>query len=249
MGLQPLPLPWNLDPVLLAGFVAAATAFLFLHRDPSAPGRPRLLWLGYACFALALISPLDAVSDRYLLSAHMMQHILITMIGPPLVLAGLPSGVARYLPRFLGNPWLTVTVFNVVLLGWHLPFLYQATLLNEDVHILEHLLFMFTAFLFWLPVVGPVAATRGMPPLLKIGYLLYAGLPPTVLGMTLALAPVALYPFYTLQPRLIADLGPLVDQQLAGLLMFGLGNLIYLIPVSFIFLRMTDEPEPAPAAG
>jgi putative membrane protein len=249
MGLQPLPLPWNLDPVLLGGFVAAAAAFLFLNRDPSAPGRPRLFWAGYTCFALALISPLDAVSDRYLLSAHMLQHILITMIGPPLVLAGLPRGVARYLPRFLGNPWLTVSVFNGILLGWHLPLLYQATLLNEDIHILEHVLFMATAFLFWLPVVGPVAATRGMAPMMKIGYLLYAGLPPTVLGLTMALAPVPLYAFYTTQPRLLADLGPVVDQQLAGLLMFGLGNLIYLVPISVIFLRMTDEPEPAAAAG
>lgn len=243
MGLQPLPLPWTFDPVLLGGFIAAAAAFILLNRDPSAPGRPWLFWSGYAAFFFALVSPLDAAADRYLLSAHMMQHILITMVGPPLVLAGLPLGVARYLPRFLGNPWLTVTLFNMILMGWHLPALYQATLLNEDVHILEHLLFMASAFLFWVPVVGPVAETRGMSPLMKIGYLAYAGLPPTVVGMTMALVPVALYPFYTAQPRLFADLGALVDQQIAGLLMFGLGNLIYLVPISVIFLRMSDEPE------
>ncbi|MEA2684211.1 MAG: putative rane protein [Chloroflexota bacterium] len=249
MGLQPLPLPWNLDPVLIAGLGVAAVAYLFINRDPAAPGRPWLFWLGYSAFFVALVTPLDAASDRYLLSAHMAQHILITMIGPPLVLAGLPVGVARYLPRFLGNPWLTVTLFNVVLMGWHIPALYQATLLNEDIHILEHLCFMATAFLFWVPVVGPVAETRGMSPLLKIGYLAYAGLPPTVVGMTMALLPIPLYPFYTAQPRLFADLGPVVDQQLAGLLMFGLGNLIYLVPISVIFLRMFDEPEAAAAAG
>jgi cytochrome c oxidase assembly factor CtaG len=249
MGLQPLPLPWNLDPVLLTGFVVAAAAFLFLDRDPAAPGRPRYFWAGYACFAVALVSPMDAASDRYLLSAHMMQHLLITMIGPPLVLEGLPPGVARRLPRFLGNPWLTVTVFNVVLLVWHIPALYQATLMNEDIHILEHLLFMGSAFLFWLPIVGPVARTRGMAPLMRIGYLAYATLPPTVIGMTLAMAGSVLYPFYSLQPRLLADLSPLVDQQLAGLMMFGLGNLIYLVPISIIFLRMSEEPEAVQAAG
>ncbi len=243
MGFQPLPLPWNFDPVLLAGVATAAAAYFFLSRDQDPRADPRLFWLGYAAFAVALVSPMDAASDRYILSAHMLQHILITMIGPPLVLAGLSAGLARRLPRFLGNPWLTVTLFNVVLLGWHVPALYQETLLNESVHIVEHLLFIATAFVFWLPIVGPVARTRGMSPLMKIGYLAYAGLPPTVIGMTLALAPMALYPFYTHQPRLFADLSPVVDQQIAGLMMFGLGNLIYLVPISAIFLRMAEEPE------
>lgn len=244
-----LPLPWTVDPILLAGFAVAAVAYLFLERSQDAPGRPIFFWLGYLCFLVALVTPVDAASDRYLLTAHMIQHILITMVGPPLVLAGLPLGMARYLPRFLGNPWLTVLLFNGVLLAWHTPALYQATLLNENVHILEHLLFIGTAFLFWVPVVGPVAETRGMPPLLKIGYLALAGVPPTVIGMTLALAPFVVYPFYAVQPRLFGDLSALVDQQLAGLLMFGLGNLIYFVPISLIFLRISDEPEPVQAGG
>ena len=249
MGLQPLPLPWNFDLVLLAGFATAAVAYLFIERNQDAPGRPVLFWLGYLCFFVALVTPLDAASDRYLLTAHMTQHILITMVGPPLVLAGLPRGMARYLPRFLGNPWLTVMLFNGALLAWHIPALYQATLLNEDVHILEHLVFMGTAFLFWVPVVGPVAETRGMPPLMKIGYLALAGIPPTVIGMTLALAPFVMYPFYSIQPRLFADLGALADQQVAGMLMFGLGNLIYFVPISVFFLGISDEPEAARASG
>ncbi|HEV1998576.1 MAG TPA: cytochrome c oxidase assembly protein [Candidatus Dormibacteraeota bacterium] len=249
MGLQALPLPWNFDLVLLAGLATAAVAYLFLERQQDAPGRPRFFWLGLLCFFVALVTPVDYASDRYLLAAHMIQHILITMVGPPLVLAGLPLGTARYLPRFLGNPWLTVLLFNGVLLVWHIPALYQATLLNEDIHILEHLLLIGTAFLFWVPVVGPVAETRGQPPLMKIGYLALAGLPPTVIGMTLALAPFVIYPFYSVQPRLFADLSALVDQQLAGLLMFGLGNLIYFVPISVIFLRISEEPEAVQAGS
>jgi len=253
MGLQPLPLPWNFNLVLLAGIATAAVAYVFLRRREDDPGDPRLFWFGLLCFVVALVSPIDAASDRYLLSAHMIQHILITMVGPPLVLAGLPSGLTRFLPRFLGNPWLTVTLFNAVLLVWHIPALYQATLLNEDIHILEHLLFMATAFIFWLPIIGPVARARGMRPLMKIGYLAYAGIPPTVIGMTLALAPLVMYPFYSLQPRLFSDLGALADQQVAGMMMFGLGNLIYFVPISIIFLRLFDEPggeqEPAPRGG
>jgi cytochrome c oxidase assembly factor CtaG len=253
MGLQPLPLPWNLNFVLLAGILVAAAAYAFLRPREGDRGDPRLFWPGLLCFVLALVSPVDAASDRYLLSAHMIQHILITMVGPPLVLAGLPPGLSRHLPRFLGNPWVTVTLFNLVLLVWHIPALYQATLLNEDIHILEHLLFMATAFLFWMPIVGPVARARGMAPLMKIGYLAYAGIPPTVIGMTLGLAPFVMYPFYSHQPRLFSDLGALADQQVAGMMMFGLGNLIYFVPISIIFLRLFDEPEsepePAPQGG
>lgn len=249
MGLQPLPLNWNFDPVLLAGFVTAAALYVLIRRKEEAHGRPLLFWFGNLSMVIALVTPLDWASDRYLLTAHMIQHILITMVGPPLILAGLPPGVARYLPRFLGNPWLTVMLFNGVLLAWHIPALYQATLLSENVHILEHLLFMGTAFLFWVPVVGPVAEVRGMAPLIKIGYLALAGIPPTVIGMTLALAPFVAYPFYSLQPRLFADLNALVDQQFAGLLMFGLGNLIYFIPISVIFIGIPDEPEAVKAGS
>jgi len=248
MGLQSLPLPWNFNYILLAGIATAAAAYVLLRRGEEDRGDPRLFWPGLGCFVIALVSPVDAAADRYLLSAHMLQHILITMVGPPLVLAGLPNGLSRYLPRLLGNPWLTVTLFNAVLLGWHLPALYQATLLNEDVHILEHLLFMGTAFIFWLPIVGPLARTRGMGPLMKIGYLAYAGIPPTVIGMTLGLAPFVLYPFYSVQPRLFAAVGALGDQQVAGMMMFGLGNLIYFVPISIIFLRLFDEPEGDPDA-
>ncbi|MFN2464198.1 MAG: cytochrome c oxidase assembly protein, partial [Candidatus Dormibacteria bacterium] len=209
MGLQPLPLPWNFDVVLLAGLLAAAIAFVVLRRREADPGDHRLAWLGLLCFLVALVTPIDAASDHYLLSAHMMQHILITMVGPPLVLAGLPSGFSRYLPRFLGNPWMAVTLFNAILLVWHIPALYQATLLNENVHILEHLLFIGSAFIFWLPIVGPVARVRNMSPLLKIGYLAYAGVPPTVIGMTLGLAPFVLYSFYNAQPRLFAGFSAL----------------------------------------
>ncbi|GAC1330064.1 MAG: hypothetical protein NVSMB17_07050 [Candidatus Dormibacteria bacterium] len=246
MGLQPLPLPWNFNLVLLAGLSTAATAFVALRRGGADGGDPRLFWPGLLCFAIALVSPVDAASDRYLLTAHMAQHILITMVGPPLVLAGLPATTTKYVPRFLGNPWLAVTLFNLVLLVWHIPALYQATLLNEDVHILEHLLFMGTAFVFWLPIVGPLARTRGLAPLMKIGYLAYAGVPPTVIGMTLGLLPFVLYPFYSAQPRLFAGLSALGDQQVAGMMMFGLGNMIYFVPISIIFLRLFDEPEGEP---
>jgi putative membrane protein len=240
---QPVPLGWTFDPLIVVGLVAAVAGFHYYRRGhPDDGGNSWLYHTGLVCFAVALVSPLDSAADRYLLSAHMIQHILITMVGPPLVLAGLPMGLGRRLPRFLLNPWLTVFLFNLVLIGWHFPALYDATLHNEALHILEHLMFMGTAFLFWWPIVGPVRMGE-MSPMMKIGYLAFAGVPPTVIGMTLAIAPAPLYEFYTLAPRLIGEVSAELDQQLAGVLMFGLGNLIYFVPISVIFFRIADEPE------
>ncbi len=243
MTLQPVPLAWAFDPAIILGLLAAAAGFVY-HRNRHAHDRGRawFFWAGLLCFAVALLSPLDYASDRYLLSAHMVQHMLITMVGPPLLLAGLPKGLGRRLPRFLLNPWLTVLLFNVVLIGWHFPALYDATLRNEGLHVVEHVLFMATAFLFWWPIVGPVRSGE-MRPLMKIGYMAFAGVPPTVIGMILAIAPAPLYPFYTLAPRLIGEVSAEFDQRLAGVLMFGLGNLIYFVPISVIFFRLADETE------
>jgi cytochrome c oxidase assembly factor CtaG len=245
--LQPLPLSWSFDPSVILGICAAAAGFGYYRRaHPEDGGQPLLFSLGLAAFAIALLTPLDAAADRYLLSAHMLQHILLTMVGPPLLLAGLPRGLGRRLPRFLLNPWLTVTLFNVVLLGWHVPSLYEATLRDEGLHVLEHVMFMGTALLFWWPIVGP-ARDRPMSPMMKIGYLAFAGVPPTVVGMILAVAPSPLYPFYQLAPRLFGEVSAELDQQLAGILMFGLGNLIYFVPISILFFRIAEDAEAAQA--
>ncbi|HXA41350.1 MAG TPA: cytochrome c oxidase assembly protein [Candidatus Solibacter sp.] len=247
MSLQPLPIQWTFDPAIVVGIILAGFAYVYFGRHLDEAGRPWFFWAGLGCFVVALVSPVDYVSDHYLLSVHMLQHILLTMVGPPLVLAGLPPAAGRALPRLLLNPWLTVTLFNVVLLAWHWPSLYNETLLNENLHILEHLMFMATAFLFWWPIVGPGRAGEGMSDLMKIGYLAFAGVPPTVLGMTMAIAPAALYTFYTSAPRLFGDVSVSLDQQLAGILMFGIGNLIYFVPISRIFMSMMEDPDTVPA--
>lgn len=238
----------SVDPSVVLGLLAAAAGFVYYRRRAAQPdgARPALFWLGLAAFAVALIGPLDTISDHYLVSAHMLQHILLTMVGPPLLLAGLPTAGGRYMPAFLVNPWLAVTVFNLTLLAWHVPALYDATLREAALHIVEHLTFIGTAMLFWWPVVGPGRLGAAMSPLMKIGYLAFAGVPPTVLGMSLAIAG-PLYSFYLDAPRIVAGLSPALDQQIAGILMFGLGNLIYFVPISVLFFRIGDEPEPAVA--
>ena len=247
LGLGPSPLGWTFEPSVIAGIAGAGLLFVLQRRRPGGGDRGQALyfWSALVALTIALVSPLDAAADHYLLSAHMLQHILLTMVGPPLLLAGLPA--MSFSTRRV-NPWLAVAIFNGVLLAWHWPALYEATLRDPLLHVLEHLMFMATAFVFWWPIVGPGSrGERRMSPLMKVGYLAFAGVPPTVVGITMAFVPTVLYPFYTAAPRLLAGVSPQLDQQLAGILMFGIGNLIYFVPITRNFFRIAEEAEVLPA--
>jgi len=123
---------------------------------------------------------------------------------------------------------------------WHLPFLYEATLRNEPVHVFEHLSFIAVGLLFWWPILAPAGLPKGMSVIGKIAYLGFAGVPPTILGLAFILSPTVLYPFYAAAPR-VTPLSPLDDQLVAGLVMFGLGNLIYFVAIWVIFFRLDDK--------
>ncbi len=114
---------------------------------------------------LALVSPLDELGDEYLFSAHMVQHLLITVVVPPLWLVGTPGWLVKIflqqpmtsqVLRTLTKPPIAFFLFSVVFAGWHLPALYDLTLTNENIHILEHLMFMATAVLNWWPLLNPL---------------------------------------------------------------------------------------------
>jgi putative membrane protein len=253
-------LSWSVDPTVLVGTAALAAAYAWLFRNGGAADEAwspmsRLFFAaGLATLLLALESPIDVGGDRYLFSLHMLQHLLLSMVVPPLLLLGLP---ARWLAwtRVRIHPVFATLLFNGVLVTWHLPFLYQATLTNEGVHVLEHLSFLATGVLFWRPIIAPAASAQGLTTMGKIAYLGFAGIPPTILGIGFILSSLVIYPFYAAAPR-VSSLAPLDDQQLAGLVMFGLGNLIYFAAIGVLFFGLDrkeatagespDDAEPAP---
>jgi putative membrane protein len=234
---------WSWDPTVLAGTLALAAAYFWLIR-----GRGReTTWspLARAYFAggllalfLALESPIDVGGDHYLFSLHMLQHVLLAMIVPPLLLLGSPESW-RAFDRIHVSPLAGNVVFNLVLAIWHVPFLYEATLRNQPVHTLEHLSFLAAGVIFWWPIVVSGGA-RAMSVIGKIAYLGFAGVPPTILGLAFILSPAVIYPFYAAAPR-VTPLSPLDDQLVAGLIMFGLGNLIYFAAIWVIFFRLDDK--------
>ena len=165
---------WNWEPSLLIGLALQAGVYLacvgplrhlFPGSEPVSPGRIQTFLLGNLVLFVALVSPLDTLGDVYLLSAHMIQHLLITLIAPPLLLAGTPRWLFRPLLRLpyalqvgrvITHPVFAFLVYNIVFTGWHLPVLYEATLHSLPIHILEHIMFIVTATLTWWPIFSPL---------------------------------------------------------------------------------------------
>lgn len=235
---------WSWDPTVLAGTLALAGGYVWLIRGRGrgagwSPGARIYFAGGLLALFLALESPIDVGGDHYLFSLHMLQHLLLAMVVPPLVLLGLPDGWLAF-NRVRISPLAASVVFNLVVAIWHLPFLYEATLRSEPLHVLEHLSFLAVGLLFWWPILIPSTRKGSMSVVGKIAYLGFAGVPPTILGLAFILSPIVIYPFYAAAPR-VTPLSPLDDQLAAGLVMFGLGNLVYFVAISIIFFSLDDK--------
>ena len=200
---------------------------------------------------LALQSPIDTGGDEYLFALHMLQHLLLMMVAPPLLILGVAGMRVPSRDRYkrvrrawwvLTRPWVAITVFNAVMLVWHIPALYDTTLTTTPVHILEHLSFIAAGLIAWWPIVDPIrgTTTKLVSPLEKIAVLVVSGIPPTVLGLIFALAPSAFYDFYVHAPRLWG-ISPVSDQQYGGVLMLGLGNIIYFVAITVVFVRLLGD--------
>jgi cytochrome c oxidase assembly factor CtaG len=244
---------WDLEPSVVAGCAALLVLYALAVGRPF-PAASALFGLGVLVLLLALVSPLDRLGDDYLLSAHMVQHDLLIWIVPPLLILGLPrrtvdrllapAWVAR-VERVLGRPALAWVIGVGVLAVWHLPALYDAAVEHETLHVIEHLSFLVSASIFWWVVFAPPERQR-TPPLGLLVYLVTAGVACSLIGIVIVFAPTGLYPVY-LRPddslRLLPvirnqwGLDPRVDQQLAGMLMWIPGSLVYLAALMFTVAR------------
>src|SRR5262245_50308574 len=269
MGLTALPLlhgvldaadGFEIHPSVLIGCVALAAAYAWavgpLARSRGwtevAAERWRVAsWmLALALVFLALDGPLHDLSDEYLFSAHMAQHMLLMLIVPPLLILGLPPAlVRRFLRdrrvlsagRALTHPVTAFVAYNLVFLGWHFPAAYNTALEHHELHIVQHLMFMATAVMMWWPVIAPAAELERIPdgPLLMM-YVFALGIPTTILSAFITMSERVLYPFYAAAPR-ISALSPLQDQRLGGLLMWIPGMLIFWVAITAVWFRWTRD--------
>jgi putative membrane protein len=234
---------WSLDPVAFAVAAVAVAFFLQgwrrLHRrrPEAAPWtRIPLFLAGVAIVLVGLVSPLDAIAEEYLQSAHMLQHVLVADLGVALALLAVRGPLSMFfLPRdllaplarsrslrtglaFLLRPAVAVSLWLGALLAWHVPTLYEAALTHPLVHRLEHLSFVIVGALVWTLLIDPTGHGRlslNGRIALAVG-LFWAG---QVLAYVFVFGFEPYYDVYVDQPERLLGLSPLTDQRLAGVVM------------------------------
>ncbi|MEJ2187343.1 MAG: cytochrome c oxidase assembly protein [Gemmatimonadota bacterium] len=253
---------WEFEPSVVVGCGLLAVAYLELA-TPRTAARTLAFLAGDVVVLLALVSPLDPLGDDVLFSAHMLQHILLALVAPPLLVMGLPDGTARRLlalpalhrsVRRLARPAIAWPLFVGTLWAWHLPALYDAALHHEGLHVFEHLTFLATGVVFWWPVATSLAEWRMSPPRAAF-YLFFAGLANTLLGILITFVPRVLYTPYINPPdpegllpffRNVWGLTPAADQALGGVLMWVVGMAVFAVALAVhvgLMLRASGAPD------
>ncbi|HVA92011.1 MAG TPA: cytochrome c oxidase assembly protein [Chloroflexota bacterium] len=263
---------WSFDPNVVLGVVVTALIYGAGLRELSRRGRLRrsvasrhvvFFSLGLAAVVLALESPIDGLSDR-LLYAHMIQHLLLLLIAPPLLLLGKPIPVLvvgaprplvrwlarghartpwfRGVVRLLTSPWFAWPAYVGNMLAWHLPSAYDAALRNDGVHHLEHLCFLISGILFWWVIIQPYPGRPRLAYGWRVLFILLAMAPDTALGMLFILDANPLYPFYAALPRMWG-ISVLDDQALAGNLMMIGGDVVMICAAIPLFAGMMERLE------
>jgi putative membrane protein len=258
--MSPLPTPppppglwqtWDWHPSVLIGLALLGGLYVYwgglrASRRQIAAFAGALVVLG-----LSLNGPLHNLSDRYLFSAHMGQHLVLTLVFPPLLLYGTPAWVIRpiigpravqRLARWATRPLVAGVLFSVPITLWHFPQFYEAALEHHPLHIVQHLVFLATAVIMWWPVLSPVPELPRASYPTQLIYLFALGLPMSLAGALITLSDAVLYPFYIAAPRLWG-LTSLADQQLGGLAMWVVGTIYLWVAASVVWFRWAMREE------
>lgn len=247
-------LTWPVDPTVYAGLAALFLGHAWLAGTVTDAGRKHSLYFGLGLLTMwvALETPIDTISDHYLDSVHMLQHVLLGFVAPPLMLLGLsPQMVGRLigLPgvRAITEPVPAQVIAGGVMIAWHLPPLYEATLYSEPLHIVEHLSFIAAGVVMYWPMLQATSAYAHwqMSPGAKLLYMLVATLPQDGVALALIFSRVPFYEFYTHAPRLIKSLTPVIDQTVAGAVLMILGKATLTVAAIAVFFRWFGEEHSA----
>jgi putative membrane protein len=223
---------WPFDPTVYAGLLALYFGHALVARSVEDARRKHTLYFlaGLLTMWVALETPIDTISDGYLDSVHMLQHVLLGFVGPPLLLLGLSQDMAARLAaipfvRAVTEPIPAQVIAGGVMIVWHLPPLYDATLHSEGLHVFEHVTFIAAGVVLFWPALRDTSmwSRWRMSPGAKLVYLLVATIPQDGVALALLFSRDPFYEFYTHVPRLVPGLTAVIDQTLAGavLMVFG----------------------------
>ena len=249
--MRPDPYTWSLHPEASLALVALGVVYALAARRYAAPRwRVGCFSAGLLLLVATAVTPLDALSF-HLLTAHLLQNVVLAEWAPALVVLGVPPALAAELTRFrvartLTHPVVALPLWLATYFLWHLPPAYDAALEHPGTLLhLEHLMYFVTGCLVWWPVLQNEpwrlrSVTRAV-------YLFAAFLLASPLGLLLALLPDPVYGFY--EDAGLWGLSPLTDQQIAGVTMASEQAIVFFAAFAFFFARFLAEEEREPEAA
>ena len=251
---------WHGHPDALLGLIAFEGLYLlgvgplrerYNLADAVDPRMIATFTAGVLVIFVSLLSPIHVISDNYLFSAHMLQHVLLTLVAAPLLILGTPdwlirpalrTNVAFWVAKIATHPIFAFASFNLIFSIWHIPALYGMSVEFHGVHVFEHLLFIGTAVLMWWPL------TSNMPELpravypVQLIYLFLLTVAPIILFGAVTFANEPLYEFYVDAP-ILWGISPLLDQQIGAIFMKIGGGILFLTLFIIVFYRWFQEEE------
>ncbi len=270
---QALLTSWSFPPDAALSLCVAGVVYLRGYRKIRLT-RPVLFpaWRLY-CFLgglvslwIAFASPLDTLNG-YLLVLHMAQHMTLMMLVPPLLLLGAPavpllrglprglvrdglgplfrSPALRNVLRFVTHPVFAWLVMNISFLAWHTPQAYELALRSPPWHSVEHACFLITSLLFWFPIIQPWPSVSRGSRWGLLPYLMTADLLNTAVSAVLIFSGRLLYPSYAAAAPLFG-VSPTSDQVAAGVLMWLVGSIFFLVPIVVITMRLLSPSAARP---
>jgi putative membrane protein len=261
---------WSFNPIVIIALLAAAAAYTRVYRraaarsssTSSAPGIGH--WLPYAAglgtLAVALLSPLDPIGDKYLLSAHMMQHVLLSDIAPALLVLGLrapvlPLGLSRQallavapgrrsgrLLARLTSPWLAIPLWALATWVWAIPSVFDYADRHQVLHAFEHATLFYTGLAMWWLIVDPLPRARLRPNGERLALLGFTRLASACVCLPLTWITTSEYPLYAGAPRAYG-LSAINDQHLAGAAMCFIEFLVFGIAFTAVFVSMLGRSD------
>ncbi len=259
---------WTFQPVVIVALLAAAVIYARMYRraasrsGTSGPGAGH--WIPYSAgllvLAIALLSPLDPIGDKYLLSAHMMQHVLLSDIAPALLVLGLRSPIlplglsrsalmavapgrpsGRLLAR-LTSPWLAIPLWVAATWVWAIPSVFDYAAQHQVVHAIEHATLFYTGLAMWWLIIDPLPRARLRPNGQRLALLGFTRLASACICLPLTWIAVTEYPLYAGAPRAYG-LSAINDQHLAGAAMCFIEFLVFGIAFTAVFINMLGRSD------
>jgi putative membrane protein len=246
---------WQLDPILIGGLLTLGVVYALLtgplrqRLAPEASAEPRRAAIFYASLALFFLvegSPLHDLAERYLLSAHMLQHLLLSYVVARLMIVGVPAWLWRRLllhravrpvASVVLRPTFAFLTFAILFAVWHVPPVYEGALANSTLHHVEHVIFLITAIILWWPILSPLPEIPKASSLVQLVYLFTIPIAQLPVFAAIAFSPDVIYATYAQAPRVFAWLSPIADQALAGATMKILGLVFFGVPFARIFFE------------